>query len=401
MNTCLRLLLATAGLVGAFATPLRAETDAPAYELVDLGTLGGAESYAYGLSAAALVVGSASTDAGDRQAFLFQDGVLIDLGAPDGFARANVVAVNDSAHVVGTVTDIHQEQYAYLWDDGVWTPLGSHGGLPYATVSDIDAAGRVIGYSFELGGEKRAFLWDNGDFIDLPTLGLDSEAHGFSAGGLIAGSSRDSFDRGYAVYWDDAGIHNLGYVDDAVGSKAYDVNDAGDACGTCTFFTPPYFNHYHAAAWICGEATLLEIPYVGSAPGTARAINNAGQIVGYVKYSGQDPGPAVLWSSGEAYDLDELIDPDLGWHLMVAFDINEAGAIVGYGETPGGDIHAYLLVPVTCAEDLTGDGFVGQDDLGVLLAAYGVDDGGDIDGDGDTDQADLGALLGAFGGDCP
>jgi hypothetical protein len=55
----------------------------------------------------------------------------------------------------------------------------------------------------------------------------------------------------------------------------------------------------------------------------------------------------------------------------------------------------------TCPEDLDGDGQVGQSDLGVLLSAYGNDDGGDIDGDGDTDQADLGQLLAAYGGPCP
>jgi hypothetical protein len=54
-----------------------------------------------------------------------------------------------------------------------------------------------------------------------------------------------------------------------------------------------------------------------------------------------------------------------------------------------------------CPEDLTGDGFVDQADLGALLSSYGQDDGGDIDGDGDTDQADLGALLGLFNQPCP
>ncbi len=47
----------------------------------------------------------------------------------------------------------------------------------------------------------------------------------------------------------------------------------------------------------------------------------------------------------------------------------------------------------TLPGDLNGDGCVDQSDLGILLAAYEVDDGGDIDGDGDTDQSDLGVLL--------
>jgi hypothetical protein len=47
--------------------------------------------------------------------------------------------------------------------------------------------------------------------------------------------------------------------------------------------------------------------------------------------------------------------------------------------------------------DLDLDDDVDQADLGILLAAYGLNDGGDLDGDGDTDQGDLGTLLGNFG----
>ncbi len=54
-----------------------------------------------------------------------------------------------------------------------------------------------------------------------------------------------------------------------------------------------------------------------------------------------------------------------------------------------------------CVWDLTDDWFIGQADLGVLLAWYDIGDGGDMDGDGDTDQADLGSLLSHYGEPCP
>jgi Tol biopolymer transport system component len=69
--------------------------------------------------------------------------------------------------------------------------------------------------------------------------------------------------------------------------------------------------------------------------------------------------------------------------------------------TGGPNFDLYLATLPTCPEDLTGDGFIDQADLGELLASYGQGDGGDIDGDGDTDQADLGALLGVYGQPCP
>jgi hypothetical protein len=56
-----------------------------------------------------------------------------------------------------------------------------------------------------------------------------------------------------------------------------------------------------------------------------------------------------------------------------------------------------LEVDAACAGDLNGDGYTDLADLGVLLAAYGVDDGGDLNGDGSTDLSDLGILLADYG----
>jgi hypothetical protein len=50
-----------------------------------------------------------------------------------------------------------------------------------------------------------------------------------------------------------------------------------------------------------------------------------------------------------------------------------------------------------CPADLKGDGVVSQPNLGILPAAYGVNDGGDIDRDSDTDVQDLVLLLGVYG----
>lgn len=47
-------------------------------------------------------------------------------------------------------------------------------------------------------------------------------------------------------------------------------------------------------------------------------------------------------------DLNELIDPSLGWFLLAANDINDAGQIVGYGSNSfTGQTHAVRLQPTT------------------------------------------------------
>ncbi|MCK4874184.1 MAG: hypothetical protein KAS72_15790 [Phycisphaerales bacterium] len=58
-------------------------------------------------------------------------------------------------------------------------------------------------------------------------------------------------------------------------------------------------------------------------------------------------------------------------------------------------------IPTHCVADLNDDGQRDQADLGILLAAYGIDGEGDCDGDGDTDQADLGVLLSFYNVPCP
>jgi hypothetical protein len=56
--------------------------------------------------------------------------------------------------------------------------------------------------------------------------------------------------------------------------------------------------------------------------------------------------------------------------------------------------------PVTCPEDLSGDGVIDSIDLNILLAEFGSGSCGDIDGDMDTDSIDLNLLLAAFGDAC-
>jgi thiol-disulfide isomerase/thioredoxin len=83
--------------------------------------------------------------------------------------------------------------------------------------------------------------------------------------------------------------------------------------------------------------------------------------------------------------------------------------LVAFAQTPNSSPPAEIFNSTTvafpfaepCPEDLNGDGVRNLSDLGILLASYELNDGGDIDGDGDTDLGDLGALLAVFDIDCP
>ena len=83
--------------------------------------------------------------------------------------------------------------------------------------------------------------------------------------------------------------------------------------------------------------------------------------------------------------------------VKVRFEASDLGAdsVVEAG-IDAFSVATYDCEPL-CVGDLDGDDDTDQGDLGILLASYGLDDGGDLDDDGDTDQQDLGILLSDWG----
>ena len=77
--------------------------------------------------------------------------------------------------------------------------------------------------------------------------------------------------------------------------------------------------------------------------------------------------------------------------------------------TLAGGFWSGAVVPAPCPGDLNGGGQVGQADLGLLLASYGLCPGdpgyvpaaGKLAGDPCVTQADLGVLLSNYGLSCP
>ncbi|MBW7904072.1 MAG: hypothetical protein LC135_13970 [Phycisphaerae bacterium] len=161
-------------------------------------------------------------------------------------------------------------------------------------------------------------------------------------------------------------------------------------------------------------------------PGAPAAVNGAGafnqvgnwvQAAGTINYQGTGPLFGLLGSGtinlleyppnvvdqagtvlddGDTVTLTLPIDTAQVYPVVIAnVEVHTTGVIVATAPSQGGSVPG----------DLTGDGCVGQSDLGILLADFGCTDGvgncpGDVDGDGDTDQSDLGILLGHFGTGC-
>jgi len=102
---------------------------------------------------------------------------------------------------------------------------------------------------------------------------------------------------------------------------------------------------------------------------------------------------ALRWGTLYNFRFDANVPPTTGNVTIGLFRPGSPTEVAAINvSVPGGN--------PPCPGDFNGDGVVGLDDLTVLLASYGSDDGGDMDGDGDTDLEDLTLFLAAYGTTC-
>ena len=178
----------------------------------DLLTLGGTNSYGYGINAAGQVTG-ASDRTGDTRthAFLWKpstpngtSGTMHNLGSLGG-TESNGSAINASGQVSGSsLTTADAAYHAFLWKPS--TPNGTSGtmhdlltlGGTESFGGSINASGQVAGFSNTTGDAAyHAYLWTptmpngtSGTMLDLATLGgLNSYSYNVGAGGQVVGAS--------------------------------------------------------------------------------------------------------------------------------------------------------------------------------------------------------------------
>jgi len=121
-----------------------------------------------------------------KHALLWRKGLPpIDLGNLGGRINNAAFAINDHEQVVGT-SDLSgdQFQHAFLWQKGVMSDLGTLPGDLISVGCGINNRGQVTGVSIDASGNPRAYLWQNGVMTDLNNL-IPSDSplylmHGFS-----------------------------------------------------------------------------------------------------------------------------------------------------------------------------------------------------------------------------
>jgi probable HAF family extracellular repeat protein len=316
---------------------------------------------------------------------------VIDLGA--AATAFNVLGIsgslNNRDHVAGYVSGTNPRAEAAVYADGKVKLLGTLGG-DFSYALGINNSGKIVGYSYLPGNSALHAAKFSIELppVDLGTLGgSTSVATAVSKHGIIVGAATLSGDKEtHAARFTHHGAVDLGTLGGSM-SAANAVNEDGDAVGTSQLsgnitshaalfphddgglpidlgtlgnasaanginaggfavgYSGPFGGQVHATVFMSWAAPID----LGGAQSEARAINRAGDIVGYATFAGLNH--AALWThAGGAWtlaDLNTLIDATTGWTIDNAWAINDRGSIEASGHKS--DLQEHTLLLLRCA----------------------------------------------------
>lgn len=328
------------------------------------------------------------------------------LAAPGGFESTSANSINDLGQVIGRADNPTGTTGYFVWDrKGKPTEilLGVEG---LASFSHIDNQGRALGSLFYANEKSYQFVWSSSEGLRRITFleaGVYFHIKDMNESGELVGTSRRDGGPANAVLWN-ASLE-MQVTESAISSWLVQINNMGTKIGWETDKGPFLKRNNGDREFIDfePESSIVDMndrevvigdsggAFVWSATnGTrflesldglrvyAQAINNRDQVVGSgrpqqgstpprwfqnvtsllrelvgldpVFYSGWQGSTAFLWEDGEIMSLIDLVEDPSDWiSLSIATDINEVGAIVGYGihrEVTTGWTTGFVLTPI-------------------------------------------------------
>jgi probable HAF family extracellular repeat protein len=144
--------------------------------MIDLGTLGGTFAGVAALNNRSQVIGASNlADDQTSHPFLWQRGKMMDLSMDSvGGSPYTANAINDAGQIIGAAAFPDNPYDAYVWQNGVVRDLGV---LPEDCASEafaMNSKGDVVGQSYSCNGpldfNRRVFLWQDGSMFDVSSL---------------------------------------------------------------------------------------------------------------------------------------------------------------------------------------------------------------------------------------
>ena len=341
-------------------------------------------SWAYAINNSGRVVGEFYNSQHWDRAFESQPNALIqntdDLGVLTINGTADLVsrclAINSSGNVVGDSVGVSpvkvSESHAFLLVPGTGlenlNTTSSSGSFLLSNVREtfsrgINDAGWIVG-SFTIPSDSLSNFYQSHSFVSFGpgwTQPIDSWYGNPAFSATYDVNNKDQVvgylqphanDSPTAFFFDTSTLHltTIGIPPGASLSVANALNDSGQVVVNATFgqfshaFLFQDLNHNGFAD--PGELMDLDPTDSNSA---ALSINNGGIAVGYHGGLPNNGGSstAAIFTNGKITDLNTLVNGGTrGAILRVAYGINDNGQIVGFMDTPSGDIHAFRLDPV-------------------------------------------------------
>lgn len=216
--------------------------------MLDLGTLGGPDSWGASVNERGQVAGWALVDSTVQHPFLWESGRMIDLGTLGGTsavvgslaASGAGASLNNRGQVIGTSNLagdlIH---HPFLWDGGALRDMGTLGG-DNGEAYWINDTGEVVGRADLLGSQvHHAFLWKKGKMIDLgvaPGQPCSTAIDINSRGQIIIDTGICGVGGGPGLLWEDDKLYDLNSLIQANSGLAIGdvnfINDRGEIAAT-------------------------------------------------------------------------------------------------------------------------------------------------------------------------
>lgn len=317
--------------------------------ILDLGTLGGAESFATAISGnGSVVVGWSNLSDGTIRAFRWDAaGGMQDLGTLGG-PTSDATAVSIDGSVVAGTADVSSGVYhAFRWEGGTMQDLGTLGGsLSIAT--DMSGDGSVVvGESWTTGDAARhAYRWEGGTMQDLGTLGGgQSDATAVSRdGSTVIGESQTTGNLEYHAFrWQNNVLEDLGTLG---GTQSYAAAVDSDGSVVIGYSYTTGDSTYHAYRWEAGA--MQDLGTLGGSISQANALNHDGSIVVGVSTNAGGSSQAFRWTAATGMqDLNVLLvaaGVDMtGINLFGAQGVSVSGEFIAGSATYAGQTRAYIV----------------------------------------------------------
>jgi probable HAF family extracellular repeat protein len=253
--------------------------------------------------------------------------------------HSEVFSIDRAGDIVG---DDFKQRTAMLWPhnaEPVVLPLP--GDATSGTARGINNTGTIVG-DYILSGGFQCFMWSSAHgAIDLGEGQLFlCSAHDVNRAGQITGRfAIAEFGGDHAFLWEQGTFLDLGILPGTGSSEGLAINDGGVIVGIS-------YNSSEAPKGFMWNGSLIDLDSRGEFFAvTPLAINNAGEVVGWVREDGPRGNMiAVRFSKSGIHRLESEV-VDIGdWKLRTATSVNDEGVVVGQGDTADGS-HGFMLIP--------------------------------------------------------